>query len=183
MTNSKLVTLTLASASFVVEGNTNEELLENAKKAMAEQLAIGKFPFINYRINESNSLTIDKVLPGMTVESEDGDVGIITAKYKVKIDVTFANNRSVQGSASIFKSCDIPFEQARSKRSDSSIKAEFWTKGNSGYFKNKGEIHKVVIGKLTGGKAKVHVVNSDVYFTIPVEKLSHYIKDELSEVQ
>lgn len=183
MTNSKLVTITLASASFIVEGNTDMELLENAKKAMAEQLATGKFPQITYSINDSNALSINNVLPGKIVESKDGNVGIVTGVNKKTINVTYTNHRSVQGPPENFKTSDIPFEQARSKRKNAGIEIDFWFEGYSGFFKNKGEIHEVVIGKITRGKAKVHVVNTNSSYSIPEDKLSFYIKDELSEVQ
>lgn len=183
MTNSKLVTLTLASASFVVEGNTDKELLENAKKAMAEQLTTGKFPHITYSINDANALSFDNVLPGKIVESKDGNVGIVTGVNKKTIAVTYTNHRSVLGPPENFKASDIPFEQARSKRKHSSIETDFWYEGNSGYFKNKGEVHEVVIGKISRGKAKVHVVNTSSAYSIPEDKLSFFIKDELSEVQ
>ena len=183
MTNTKLVTLSLASASFVVEGNTNEELLENAKIAMAEQLATGKFPHITYSISDANALTFENAFPGQIVESKDGNIGIVTGVNKKTINVTYTNNRSVQGSPGIFKLSNVPFEQARSKRRNSSIEMDYWMEGESGYFKNDGEIHEVVIGKITRGKAKVHVVNTKSSFTLPEEKLSFYIKNEIAEVQ
>ncbi|MDX1699618.1 MAG: hypothetical protein R3250_03320 [Melioribacteraceae bacterium] len=183
MTNSKLVTLTLATASFLVNGETDKELLENAKKAMAEQLSRGDFPQITYGINDPNALTFDNVLPGLIVESKDGKVGIVTGVNKKTINVTYNNHVSVQGSPHLFKKSDVPFEQARSKRRDASITVDMWMEGESGYLNNKGEIHKVVIGKTTRDKTKVHVVNSSSSYSIPEKNLSHFIKDELEQVK
>lgn len=183
MTNLKSVTLTLATASFLVEGKTDKELLENAKIAMAEQLTNGQFPYITYGISDANALTIDKVSPGKIVESTEGRLGIVTGVNKNRMNVTYVNNISVLAPPENFKSSDATFEQARSKRSESYKKVDFWDMGLTGYFKNKGVIHEVVIGKITRGKAKVHVINSSETYSIQEKDLSHYIKDELSEVQ
>lgn len=40
-----------------------------------------------------------------------------------------------------------------------------------------------VNGKITRGKARVYVVNSASAYTLPEDKLSLYIKDEISEIQ
>lgn len=68
---------------------------------------------------------IDNVLPGKIVESKDGNVGIVTGVNKKTINVTYTSHRSVQGPPELFKTTDIPFEQARSKRKESSIETDF----------------------------------------------------------
>ena len=85
------------------------------------------------------------------LESKDGNVGIVTGVNKKTINITYTSHRSVQGPPELFKTTDIPFEQARSKRKKSNIVTDFWYTVYSGYFKNKGEVHEVVIGQITRG--------------------------------
>ena len=177
----KTVTLTLASASFTVKGKNDEELLENAKKAMAEQLAKGEFPHITYGIYEANALTLDKVFAGQIVEDKDG-LGIITGVNKKTISVTYANHVSVDASPQHFTSSDATFEQARSKRSEMDKQIKYWTEGHSGYIKTADDIHEIVVGKTTRGKVKLHIVGTKRFFPLSEEEMVRHLKDEKSEL-
>lgn len=175
----KLVSLTLNTASFLVKGANDKELLENAKKAMIEQLQNGQFPSITYGINDADSLTFNNVLPGMIVEStSDRKLGIVTGVNKKTINVTYKNFISVQGNPNLFKLSNATFEEARSERDKIRIEDGFWDTGYSGYLHNNGNIYEVVVGKITKGKAKVHVVNSSSVYAVPEDKLSSFIKDK-----
>ncbi|MCU4835381.1 hypothetical protein OCF61_21330 [Bacillus cereus] len=53
----KSVTLSLTPTTFVVTGDTKEEMLANAKKAFIEQVSKNLFPHIKYSINDADALT------------------------------------------------------------------------------------------------------------------------------
>ncbi|MEK5217725.1 hypothetical protein [Psychrobacillus sp. FSL H8-0487] len=180
----RTVTLTLASASFVVDGKNDNELIENAKKAMAEQLAKGVFPQITYSITDVGSLTFENVYAGQIVEREDdGTLGIVTGVNTKTIHVTLINHRSLSTRPQYFKESKATFEEARSKRDESYKKMNFWTEGYSGYLKNKDGIHEVVVGKMTRGKAKLHIVNTRRYFSVPEDQLELLLKDDKAELE
>ena len=180
----KTVTLTLASATFVVEGNNDKELLENAKKAMAEQLLNREFPHITYSITDLDSLTFDKVYAGQIVETDkDGTLGIVTGVNKKTINVTLINHRNISGAPQFFKTSKATFEEARSKRDEGYKKINFWSEGYSGYFKNHEGIHEVVVGKMTRGKTKLHIVNTRKYFSVSENQLESLLKDEKAELE
>lgn len=182
MTNLKTVTLTLATASFKVEGKTNEELLENAKKAMAEQLTNGIFPQITYGVHDADVLSFETAFEGQIVESTEGRLGIVTRVNKKTIQVTYVNHITVAGSPQGFKTTNATFEQARSKRSETDKKVNYWTEGHSGYVKTADGIHEIVVGKTTRGKVKLHIVGTTRYFPLSEHEMARHLKDEKSEL-
>lgn len=182
MTNLKTVTLTLVTTSYKVEGKNNEELLENAKKAMAKQLSNGIFPQITYGIHHSDVLSFDSVFAGQIVESLEGKPGIVTGVNKKTIHVTYVNHISVSNSPQVFKSSDASFEQARSKRSEIDKKINYWAEGYSGYIKTADGIHEIVVGKTIRGKVKLHIVGTKRYFPLSENEILKHLKDEKSEL-
>ncbi|MES5957140.1 hypothetical protein QCI42_27885 [Bacillus fungorum] len=68
----KSVTLSLTSTTFVVTGDTREEMIANAKKAFIEQVSKNLFPHIKYSINDADALTMETSFPGLIVETEEG---------------------------------------------------------------------------------------------------------------
>lgn len=182
MKNQKTVTLTLAPVSLTVSGNSNEELLAQAKLALAEQLKDGVFPHITYGVYDADALTFDTVAAGQIVESNDGKLGIVTGVNKKTIHVTYKNGQSVAGSPQGFKASDATFEEARFER-NASYKGDMWFEGTGAYLQNKDGIHEVVIGKITRGKAKLHIVNTTRYFSVAEDLLNKVLKDQKSEFQ
>ena len=182
MTNLKTVTLTLATASFKVEGNTNEELLENAKKAMAEQLTQGNFPHITYGVHDSSVLSFENVFEGQIVESTEGRLGIVTVVNKKTIHVTYTNHITVGGSPQGFKPSTATFEQARSKRDEADKKTNYWAEGHSGYIKTADDIYEIVVGKRVRGKVKLHIVGTTRFFPLSEHEMLRHLKDEKSEL-
>jgi len=182
MTNKQTVTLTLSSMSFVVEGTNTEEMVAQAKLAMAQQLKDGVFPSLTYSLNDENALSLNTVSSGLIVESNDGKLGIVTAVNKKTIAVTYKNGVSVTGSPQMFKTSDATFEDARSVRPESYKTSELWFEGSGGYMKNKEEIHEIVVGKISRGKAKLHIVNTNRLFTVKEEDISFYLKDNRSDL-
>ncbi|MEK3977387.1 hypothetical protein MKZ20_21515 [Psychrobacillus sp. FSL K6-2684] len=79
---------------------------------MAEQLSNGIFPSITYGVYEFDVLSLKKVFAGLTIESTDGKLGIVTGVNKKTIPVTYVNHISVAGSPQGFKSSTAT--QARS---------------------------------------------------------------------
>lgn len=52
-----------------------------------------------------------------------------------------------------------------------------WFEGTGAYLKNKDGIHEVVIGKISRGKAELHIVNTTKYFSVAEDVLGRYLKD------
>lgn len=177
----KTVTIILPAISVTVSGANENELLENAKLAVAKQLSDGDFPRLSYSINSSDSLTIDTVKEGMIVEV-DSKVGIVTAVNKKNILVTYSSGITVQGPPTAFVQSTKSFDEARSRRLEHDKSISFWKLGDSGYLAHKGEVYEVVIGKMVRNKAKIHVVNGDKGFTVDSDVLDKVIKDEKNEV-
>jgi hypothetical protein len=183
MANEKSVTLTLDSITFKVNGNSTEELVQNAKIALAEQLSSGKFPSVTYSIGDANALSIETAYAGLIVESNDGKIGICTAVNKKTIHVTYQNHISVAGSPTIFKASSAKFEEARSKRRDADKKLNWWSEGFTGYLKTGEGIIPVVVGKTKGGKTRLEVINEKSYYSVSEQLMNRDLKDELTELQ
>ena len=177
----KSVTLTLAPISFVVEGNNDKELLEQAKKAMAAQLVTGKFPYITFNVDDADALTLDTVFAGQVVESHDGNVGIVVAVNKKNIKVTYTGHRTVSGPPQLFKPSTACFEEVRSKRTSYHKEAGYWDEGYSGYLKTNEGIHEVVVGKMTRGNIKLHVINTKKFLSTNENRLRLILRDERNE--
>lgn len=176
----KTVTLNLDAISVVVEGATKEQLLENAKQAVIQQL-MQKFPHFSYSVNDVGALTFDTVQVGMIVESNDGHFGIITGVNQKTINVCLTGNRIIQGSPTLFKKSDVSFEQARSKRPDWAIESKYFAEGTAGYLQVKeNQLVPVVIGKSRGAKIKFFTINSEkgTHYTITEEQAKKFFKDE-----
>lgn len=156
----KTVTISLSPVSVKVEGSTKAEMLENAKKALIEQLE-KQFPQFSYSVSEGEVLTIDTAHAGMIVECNEGKKGIITGVNQKTINVTYSNGVSVSGSPQLFKPSEATFEEARSKRQDFMVKANMWTEGNAAYLNNKGTFIPVIIGKSKGKKYKLYTINNN----------------------
>ncbi|MCM3358068.1 hypothetical protein [Psychrobacillus sp. MER TA 171] len=176
----KTVALTLATMNFKVTGESNEEFLENAKKALVEQLNTGIFPHITYGVYEDNVLTFDTAFPGQIVEATDGKLGIITAINKETINVTLKNGISVQGPPAAFKSSTATFEEARSKRNELDKQNNYWFEGYSAYIKTAQGVKEVVVGKFARGIAKLHVINSNSFIPLSEREMHKHLKDEKS---
>lgn len=189
----KAITITLSPISVVVEGNTDKELIENAKTEIIKQMEL-KFPHFSYAVDSADALTLQNVFEGAIVETKEGAYGIITGVNKKTINVTLTGGRGVQGAPQAFKSSDISFEKARSKRrmhsltnSEDGIKSEFlmeWSEGETGYLKAKDGVKEVVIGKKAGKKRYVYIVNGKgARFTLTDAQLESFLKDERSEIK
>ncbi|MEI2357874.1 hypothetical protein [Mesobacillus zeae] len=175
------MTLTLAPTTLIVNGNTDEELFENAKKAFVEQLEKSEFPHITYSINDEDVLSIDTALPGLIVETKSGDKGIITAVNKKNINVTLTGHKNVSGPPQAFKKSFATFEEARSKRAE--IMKPDWFEGDTGYIKAADAIHKIIVGKKSGQKRKVHIVDGlNQLFILTEQQMASYLKDDKSEL-
>ncbi|WCK57516.1 hypothetical protein PP175_25965 (plasmid) [Aneurinibacillus sp. Ricciae_BoGa-3] len=171
----KSVTITLSPMTFVVKGKTNEELVENAKQAMLEQLQ-KQFPSIAVSINDANVLTDEQATPGTIVATKEG-IGIITALNEKTINVTLTAHRMVQGAPQAFKLSTATFEEARSKRAD--WMKPNWSEGDTAYLKNKGNIEEVVVGKKSGSKFKVYIINGGgVHYTLTEQQMNAILRDE-----
>ncbi|WP_028393979.1 cupredoxin domain-containing protein [Bacillus cihuensis] len=177
----KSVTLTLAPATFVVNGNSNEELLENAKKALTEQLTNSIFPHITYAINDADVLTHESAFPGMIVETNNGDKGIITAVNRKNLNVTLTKHRSVSGPPQAFKKSSATFSDARSLRHE--IMKPDWFEGDTGYIKTREGIREFVVGKKSGKKTKIHIIGLNKFVSLTEEQMEIHLKDNKNELK
>jgi hypothetical protein len=173
----KTVTMTLNPISVKVEGNTKEEILQNAKREIIKQLE-KQFPHFSYSVSEGEVLTMDKARIGTIVEDDKGNIGIITGVNQKTISVIYNDDRHVQGSPQLFKLSAATFEEARSKRPEWMKETNMWSQGNTGYLKNNGEFIPVVIGKSKGNKYKLYTINNDSKFYTIVESQLKSLVDE-----
>ncbi len=171
----KSVTLSLAPTTFVVTGETKEEMLENAKKAFIEQVSKSLFPHISYSINDADALTLETSFPGLIVETEDGLKGIVTAVKRKTIDVMLAGHLDANGEPQAFKKSNATFEEARSIRCESS--KPNWAEGDSGYLKTGEGFKPIVVGKTTTQKTILHIIGANESVTLTPIELMLYLKD------
>ncbi|PLS19460.1 hypothetical protein CVD28_03320 [Bacillus sp. M6-12] len=177
----KAVTLILDPVTIIVEGKTDKELLENAKKAYIEQLE-KQFPHFSYSVNEADVLTFDTVKVGMVVENKSGEKGIVTSLNKKTINVTLTGHRAVQGAPQAFKKSSATFDESRSKRHE--FMKPDWTEGDTGYLETKERIVEVVVGKKAGAKFKVYEVNgSGGHYTLDSKQIQAFLKDDKTETK
>lgn len=178
----KIVALTLASTTFTVEGSNEKEWLENAKKALVDQLVAGKFPHITYSINDADVLTFENVFPGMIVETtQSGDKGIVTAVNKKTIHVKLKIRGEVSGTPQAFKRSTATFEEVRLRRE--SYMKDTWTEGDTGYIKTTNGIREVVVGKASGTKAKLFVINENRSISLTENEMNKSLKEEKEEIK
>lgn len=183
MTNLKTVTLNFAPVNIQVSGNTPAELLENAKKAFVEQISIASLPHVSsYSVGSVNALSFETVFTGQVVENNDGKCGIVTQVNKKTIYVTYPSGVTGSGSPSLFISSDASFEKARYRRTTSEKQVNYWNSGHSGYIKLKTGIKEIVVGKITRGKVKLHIVGTNKYVSVNEADVQLYLKDEKSEI-
>ncbi|MEC3515755.1 hypothetical protein P9135_29080 [Bacillus thuringiensis] len=171
----KSVTLSLAPTTFVVTGDTKEEMLANAKKAFIEQVSKNLFPHISYSINDADALTLETSFPGLIVETEDGLKGIVTAVKRKTIDVMLAGHLDANDEPQAFKKSNATFEEARSIRCESSKLN--WEEGDSGYLKTGEGFKPVVIGKTNTKKTTLHIIGANKSVTLTPIELMLYLKD------
>jgi hypothetical protein len=177
----KAITLALDPVTLVVEGKTEKEQLENAKKALITQLE-KQFPHYSYSINDADVLTFDNVKVGMIVETKEGDKGIVTSLNKKTINVALTGHRGVQGPPQAFKVSSATFEEARSNR-DEFMKPD-WREGDTGYLVTKDKVVEAVVGKKSGAKFKVYEVNgSGGHYSLDSKQIQAFLKDHESEVK
>jgi len=178
----KTITIQLDSMSFVVDGTSNEELLENAKREMMKQLSI-KFPHFSYEISDADVLSLENAHPGVIVKDSKGKLGIITSvnpKNKRPINVTFKGSISVAGTPQCFKLDNSTFDKARSVRPD--YQTDDWYEGDSGYLKNKTDLIEVVVGKKVRGKYLVFMINNaGKGFQLTDQQLKGLLKDNKND--
>ncbi|WP_394555920.1 hypothetical protein C1N61_32595 (plasmid) [Priestia aryabhattai] len=160
----------------VEEGETVEELLENAKNATKEQIK-EKFPRFQYSLVEPNALSMEKAKPGMVVEV-DGEVGIITVLNRKNIKVVISGNRLINGSPEAFKLSDKTYKEAMVPRRIMEGMQDYFCEGDCGYISYNGEEIPVVIGKQVRGKYQLwNLEKLGVYYSLANEQLVKLFKD------
>ncbi len=177
----KSVTLSLAPTTFVVTGETKEEMLANAKKAFIEQVSKNLFPHIKYSINDADALTMETSFPGLIVETEEGLKGIITAIKRKTIDVMLAGHLDANGEPQAFKKSNASFEEARSIRCESS--KPNWEEGDSGYLKTKDGIQPIVVGKTMKQGTLLHIIGTNKSVSLTPIELLLYLKDNKEDIK
>lgn len=183
MTNLQTVTLNLAPVTIKVSGNTREELLVNAKKALVAQLsAESMLRITSYTVGAADALDFETVFTGQIVESSDGKLGIVSQVNKKTIYVTYTTGATVQGPPTLFKASEATFEEARKQRTAGEKEINFWSTGFSGYIKVKDEILPVLVGKITKAKVKLHIVGTTKYLSVTEAQMEKLLKDETSEI-
>ncbi|WP_182102450.1 hypothetical protein [Niallia taxi] len=177
----KIVTLTLNPVTVEVKvkkNSSDHEIIEAAKKEVLKSLAV-KFPGVTYTIGEENAITASNAQPGIIVETNDGEKGIITGVNAKTIDVTLTGHRGLRGPHGAFKKSSAPFEEARSKRQKWQIESNEWLEGDSGYLDVQGNLVPVVVGKSKGKKYKLYTINSEkgAHYTVEENQL-RFLKDD-----
>lgn len=183
MTKLQSVTLNFAPVTIKVSGETNAELLENAKKAFVDQLSADTMPHINsYSVGAADALSFETATIGKIVESKDKKLGIISQVNKKTIYVTYTNGATVSAPPTFFEPSKATFEEARSRRGPSEKEMNFWSAGYSGYIKVKDEILPVIVGKLAKSKVKLHVVGTTQFLPVTEAQMEKLLKDDISEI-
>lgn len=171
------VTLDLSSITVEVTANKNndKEILEAAKKAVLEQLAV-KFPKFSYAIASADTLTMEEVAIGTTVNVEVNkktEVGIISGKNQKTIDVALKGGRILQGHPSNFRlnTTANPDEIVWGQQ----IKGETtWIEGDTGFLNTGKETVAVILGKSKGKKNKAFIINGGGrHFPLEDKQLRH----------
>ena len=183
MTKLHSVTLNFAPVTIKVSGETNAELLENAKKAFVDQLSADTMPHINtYSVGAADALSFETATVGKIIESKDKKLGIISQVNKKTIYVTYTNGATVSAPPTFFEPSKATFEEARSRRGPSEKEMNFWSAGYSGYIKVKDEILPVLVGKLAKGKVKLHIVGTTQFLPVTEAQMEKLLKDDISEI-
>lgn len=179
MTAIRKVTLNFAPVTIQVSGNSNEELLNNAMKTFVDQLSVSTLPQIDsYSVGAAMPLSFDTVYAGLIVESFNGNVGIVHQVNKQTIDVTYASGTSVSGSPELFKPSNASFKKARYRRSAEDKEQNNWSVGHSGFIKNDMSKLPVIVGKVSRGKFKVHIVGDKKHETFTEEEMERFVMDQ-----
>lgn len=175
MTQEKMkVTLNLSSITVEVSADptNNKDILEKAKAAALEQLAI-QFPKLSYSVASVDALTMDTVQIGQTVGvSVKNEIvtGIVSGKNTKTINVTLSGSRMLQGSPANFTHKEVtdPETVVWGQKIDSTI----WVEGDTGFLNNGGTKIPVIIGKLRGKKTKAYIINGGGrHFTLEESQL------------
>lgn len=155
------VTLNLASITVEVTADkSNEaELIEIAKKAVLEQLAV-KFPKLSYSIASADALTMESATIGTTVNVKLNDrteLGIISGKNQKTVDVALSGGRILQGHPTIFtqRAVESPDAIVWGQRMGS----DAWTEGDTGFLNTGKEKVAIILGKSKGKKSKAYIIN------------------------
>lgn len=182
MTQKRSVTLTFAPVTVNVSGDTNEKLLENAKKEFINNLSSANMPSIHsYHISAAEELSLDTVFAGQIVESLDGKLGIVSHKNKETINVMLSTGLTVTGSPILFKPSDARFNKARYRRTREDKALNNWAAGHSGYIKDDFGRHPVIVGKISRSKVKVYIIGANEFTTFTKDQLEQYVMDESSD--
>ncbi|MED4284829.1 hypothetical protein P4679_23180 [Priestia megaterium] len=161
---------------IVEKGKTENELIENAKKAVREQLK-EKFPSAKYSLVDMNALSLESVKPGMVVEV-DNQVGIVTVVNKKKINVVISGNRIITGTPEAFKASKKTFKEAMVPRRLMVGMEDYYCEGDCGYISYQGEKIPVIVGKQVRGKSKLwNLEKPGVGYELTQEQLVKFFKD------
>jgi len=180
MSDFKLVTLTLEPITLVVTGNNNAQLLANAKKKLIKQLTQEVECTFGIK-RAADTLTLSTAFPGLIVESNEEQIGIVTEVNAENIHVTLKNHIIVTGPPNLFKVSSASFEEARSKRSK--IEGIFWEKGYTGYIQTNEGIREVIVGETYSHMIKLFIINGRKSITLNEQQIKIFLKDELVELK
>ena len=173
------ITINLKPMSFIVDGDTEEEMLENAKKEMVKELGV-EFPYFTYSVNSEDVLKEEDAYIGTIVKDEKGNIGIISdIKYKNKMPVvvTMKKGLTVVGTYNAFKLSDKSFEDARYIRSKGM--KEVWNPGDTGYIRVDGIIREVIVGFKQKDQYLLYAINGKgIHYKVPDYRIDFVLKEE-----